>query len=108
MVLSDFLPCPASGSPVCTRVNPDGKAAGPAAAATPGTMTAPAMAPTAKRRGSPCMGPSSFGVGCDLHLHHAVGVGDAAAPPFALFELVHRLHAGDDLADHGVLAVEPR
>src|SRR5215472_604335 len=111
MVLSFFLlSWRGSGSPACTRVSAGGDAfsatasAGPA----PGITTAPAMAPTANRRGTLRMGASLLGVGRDLHLQHAVRIGDGAASPFALLELIDRLHAGHDLADHGVLAVEPR
>src|SRR5262249_10268068 len=50
-----------------------------------------------------------FRVGGDLHLDHAVGIGDrAVVGGRALLDLVDHVHAGDDLADHGVLAVEAR
>src|ERR1700756_1843632 len=44
----------------------------------------------------------SLHVGSDLHLRHHVGMVDR----LALLELVDHVHAGDDLADHGVLAVQ--
>src|SRR5262245_57428016 len=46
-------------------------------------------------------------VGSDLHMHDAVGVAHGAVVRLAtLLDLVDRGHAGHDLADHGVLAVE--
>src|SRR5476651_1960720 len=41
-------------------------------------------------------------VGCDLDLDHLVGIGGR----LAILDLVDELHAGRDLAPHGVLAVE--
>src|SRR4051812_44511270 len=41
-------------------------------------------------------------VGCDLHRHDLVGV----AHRFAALDLVDHVHAVDDLAPHGVFAVE--
>src|SRR4051812_22574269 len=53
---------------------------------------------------------ASLHVGGDLHFHHLVGVGHGAAlrTGWRLLELVGHLHAGNDLADHGVLIVEKR
>src|SRR4051812_21296385 len=53
---------------------------------------------------------ASLDVGCDLHLYHLVGVGDLPARRAwgRLLELVDHIHAGHDLADHGVLAVQTR
>src|SRR5439155_2204204 len=45
---------------------------------------------------------ASLDVGCDLHLHHLVGIGDR----FAALDLVDHIHAGHHFADHGVLAVQ--
>src|SRR5512147_527951 len=44
----------------------------------------------------------SLDVGCDLHLHHLVGIDDR----FAALDLVDHVHARHHLADHGVLAVQ--
>src|SRR5215813_7598078 len=48
--------------------------------------------------------PLLFGVGRDLDLDHLVRVLDR----LALLDLVDHVHAGRDLADHGVLAVQAR
>src|SRR5262249_7244754 len=45
---------------------------------------------------------SSLDVGGDLHLDHLVGIGRR----LALVDLVDDIHAGHDVADHGVFAVE--
>src|SRR5437660_6509028 len=45
---------------------------------------------------------ASLDVGCDLHLHHLVGIGDG----LAALDLVDHIHARHHLADHRVLAVQ--
>src|SRR5215218_2145143 len=47
---------------------------------------------------------ASLDVGCDLHLHHLVGIGHR----FAALDLVDHVHARYHLADHGVLPVQRR
>src|SRR4051794_33376914 len=47
---------------------------------------------------------ASLDVGCDLHLHHLVGIGDR----FAALDLVDHVHARHHFADHGVLPVQRR
>src|SRR5215468_7554706 len=47
-----------------------------------------------------------IGVGSNLHLDDLVGVGDAAAAPAALLDLVDELHTRGHLAPDRVLAVE--
>src|SRR6266436_4845138 len=49
---------------------------------------------------------SLFDVGRDLDLDHLVWVGDGARLAGAFLDLVDELHAGHDLAPHGVLAIE--
>src|SRR5262249_52174573 len=51
----------------------------------------------------------SLRVCSDLHAHDAVGVAHGPVVGFGAFlDLVDRVHAGHDLADHRVLAVEAR
>src|SRR5580704_15836544 len=70
---------------------------------------APPTVTIASRTGIVRIPASLLGVGRDLHLEHAVGVGDGAVLRLgALLELVDHLHAGGHLANHGVLAVEER
>src|SRR5436190_7370000 len=45
---------------------------------------------------------ASLDVGCDLDLHHLVGIDDR----FAALDLVDHIHARHDFADHRVLAVQ--
>src|SRR5437773_8666061 len=47
---------------------------------------------------------ASLDVGCDLHLHHLVGIGDR----FAALDLVDHIHARHHLADHGIFPVQRR
>src|SRR5947207_14003491 len=49
----------------------------------------------------------SFGVSGHLHANDAIGIGNSAVlRGRALFDVIDRLHAGDDLADAGVLPVQ--
>ena len=52
--------------------------------------------------------PSSLDVGGDLNLQHLVRIGRRCRSPTRrrLLQLVHHVHAGHDIADHGVFAVE--
>src|SRR5262245_3832295 len=52
---------------------------------------------------------ASLGVSRDLHARDAVGIADGTVlRGRALLDLVDRLHAGNDLAHHGILIVEAR
>src|SRR6478672_12639570 len=70
------------------------------ACAADATHTSAAANPTDGLRRGDAM--ASLDVGCDLHLHHLVGIGDG----FAALDLVDHVHARDHFADHGVLAVQ--